>query len=350
MRDAGAGGAEKGKRGGKYGAGRAVTMAAVGRIAGVSQVTVSRALSDPSKVSPETLRRIREAVEVTGFVPNALAGALASARSHLISALVPSITNIVYSSMMKTFTEKMRRQGYQILMSETGFDLAEEEALVAAHLSRRPDALLLTGIHHSSQTRKMLLAAQIPVVEVWDITESPIDICVGFNHVEAGRAAADFLVGAGYGRFGSVSAGDERALRRKDAFAAEIRRRTGADVAEVNFAGPASLAHGREALRRLIDEQGFDGGAIFCSSDLLAHGILIEAQTRGLAIPDRLAVMGFGDQDYAAHVVPALSTVRVDRAALGTNAARAVLARLDGGGAVLGIHDLGFEIVQRQSA
>lgn len=342
--------AGKGRRGGKPGAGRAVTMAAVGRIAGVSQVTVSRALSDPSKVSPETLHRIREAIEITGFVPNALAGALASARSHLISALVPSITNIVYASMIQSFTGQMRAQGYQILMSETGFELAEEEALVAAHLSRRPDALLLTGIHHSPQTRKMLLAARIPVVEVWDITESPIDICVGFNHVESGRIAADFLLDAGYGRFASVSAGDERALRRKDAFAAEIRRRTGNGVAEVNWGGPASLALGREALRRLIGEQGFDGGAIFCSSDLLAQGVMIEAGVQGLVIPDRLAVMGFGDQDYAAHLVPALTTIHVDRAALGAAAARAILSRLDGREDVPAIHDLGFEIIRRQSA
>ena len=332
-------------------AGRAVTMAAVGRLAGVSQVTVSRALSDPSKVSPKTLERIREAIELTGFVPNALAGALASSRSKLISALVPSITNIVYASMIKAFSDGMRDHGYQILLSETGFDLEEEESLISTHLSRRPDAMLLVGIHHTAQARRMLLGAGIPVVEVWDISDSPIDLCVGFSHVEAGRAVADFAIEAGYTAAGTVSAGDERALRRKDAFAQRFTQRSGASVSEVTFDGPASLARGREGLARLVGDQGFDGGVIFCSSDLLAHGVIIEAGARALAVPKQIAIVGFGDQDFAAHAMPSITTVRVDREALGIAAARAILSRFDGEGAAASpISDIGFEIVRRDSA
>jgi LacI family gluconate utilization system Gnt-I transcriptional repressor len=329
---------------------RGVTMAAVGRLAGVSQVTVSRALSDPSKVSPETLRRIREAIEVTGYVPNAVAGALASRRSKLITALVPSITNIVYSSMIQTFTGELRAQDYQILMSETGFDPKVEEAAVATHLSRRPDAVLLTGIHHSPQTRRMLLAAEIPVVELWDITDTPIDLCVGFSHVESGRAVAGFCREAGYERAATVSAGDERAIRRKDAFVREFGRPAEEAVPEVTYAGSASLVRGREALARLVDESGFRDGVVVCSSDLLAHGVVIEAAARGLAVPGEIAVVGFGDQDYAAHIVPSLTTVRVDRGALGRVAAQAILARIEGGETPPAVTDLGFEIIRRDSA
>ncbi|MEH6726095.1 MAG: LacI family DNA-binding transcriptional regulator, partial [Hyphomicrobiales bacterium] len=152
----------RGARGGQA-SGR-VTMATVGRIAGVSQVTVSRALSDPSKVSALTLKKIEDAIKATGFVPNAIAGALASQQSHLISALIPSLTNVVYSSVVKSFSQRMREFGYQILLSETGFDLTEEEVFVSGHLSRQPDAVLLTGIQHSAQTRRMLLGAGIPIV------------------------------------------------------------------------------------------------------------------------------------------------------------------------------------------
>lgn len=324
-------------------------METVGRMAGVSQVTVSRALSDPSKVSPATLKRIQEAIAVTGFVPNALAGALASRKSKLISALVPSITNIVYSAMVKAFSDRMRGHGYQILLSETGFDPDEEERLISTHLSRRPDAIMLTGIHHTAQARKMLLGTGIPVVELWDITDTPIDLCVGFSHIGAGRAVAEFAIGAGYRNAGTVSAGDERALRRKDAFAAEFLKAAGSPVAEVNFEGPASLARGREGLRLLLEEKGFDRGVIFCSSDLLAHGVLIEAAARGLRVPDHIAVVGFGDQDFAQHVAPSLTTVRVDRASLGMAAADAILARFEGG-ETPAVTDLGFEIIRRESA
>jgi LacI family gluconate utilization system Gnt-I transcriptional repressor len=310
---------------------------------------VSRALSEPSKVSPETLRRIQDAIRVTGFVPNALAGALASQRSMMVSALVPSISNIVYASTIASFNERMRARGYQILLSETGFDPGDEEAFIATHLSRRPDAMLLTGIHHSAHARRMLLAAEIPVVEVWDISTTPIDICVGFSHVEAGRAAADFAVDAGYRRGACVSAGDERARRRQQAFSERFERRSGHAVRTAAFDAPATLANGRAGLSRLL-EGGFSGGVVFCSSDLLAHGVMIEAHARGLAVPGEVAVIGFGDQDYAAAVEPALTTVRVDREALGAAAAEAILSRFRGGGQGESVIDIGFAVMRRGSA
>ena len=330
--------------------GRGVTMAAVGRLAGVSQVTVSRALSDPSKVSPDTLERIREAIALTGFVPNALAGALASRRSRLVTALVPSITNTVYSALVQSFTRELGGRNYQILMSETGLDPKVEEAAIAAHLARRPDAMLLTGIHHTAQARRMLLAAGIPVVEMWDVTDTPIDLCIGFSHGEAGRAMAEYCLAAGYRQAATVSAGDERALRRKEGFVRGFRRQAPGPIPDVTFDGEASLARGREALARLIDGQGFTTGVIACSSDLLAHGILIEARARRLAVPVQVAVIGFGDQDYAAHLLPALTSVRVDRQVLGRIAAEAILARIEGGAPPPAVTDLGFEIIRRQSA
>jgi LacI family gluconate utilization system Gnt-I transcriptional repressor len=330
--------------------GRAVTMATIGRLAGVSQVTVSRAISDPSKVSPATLARIREAIRITGFVPNALAGALASRKSRLVSALVPSITNLVYAAMIKSFNDGMRARGYQILLSETGFDPLDEEALISTHLSRRPDAILLTGIHHSAQSRQMLLAAGIPVVEFWDITATPIDRCVGFSHVEAGRAVADFAIAAGYLRAGTISAGDERARRRRTAFVEPFEAHGRMSVALCEYDGPARQAGGRQGLARLLASGGVEGGLVFCSSDLLAHGVSVEAQVRGLSLPRDLAVVGFGDQDFAAHLAPSLTTVRVDREALGLRAAEALLDRLEGAGAMAPVTDLGFEMIRRDSA
>jgi LacI family gluconate utilization system Gnt-I transcriptional repressor len=327
-----------------------VTMAAVGRMAGVSQVTVSRALSHPDKVSADTLRRINEAIKVTGFVPNALAGALASKKSRLISALIPSLTNVVYSSFITAFSERLRENGYQILLSETGFEHSAEEALVATHLSRRPDAILLTGIHHSAQARRMLLGAGIPIVEVWDITDSPVEMCVGFDHVEAGRRAADFLFEQGNAQAATITAQDERARRRQSAFAEQFMRRSGAGVMDANTGGAASIRAGRRALSDLIECQGVTSGAIFCSSDLLAQGALIEAQARGISVPDELAIMGFGDQDFAQDLEPALTTVAIDRRRLGHEAADSLLARIDGTGQPVSVNNIGFKIVGRASA
>ena len=327
-----------------------VTMQAVGRMAGVSQVTVSRALSDPEKVSPETLRRIREAIEITGFVPNAVAGALASNRSKLISALVPSITNITYTAFIEEFSDRMREHGYQVLLSGYGFDQEEEQAAISSHLSRRPDAMLLTGINHTPPARRMLLGADIPVVEIWDLSESPIDLCVGFSHQDAGREVAEFAIGARYDHACCISANDDRALRRANAFAESFERKSGNTVGMVTLPSQASLAGGRKALAQLLKKPSEKLGVVFCSSDLIAQGVLIEAQTRGLRIPQDLAVIGFGDQDFAAHLEPALTSVRVDRAKMGQDAADALLDRIARRAIKQTTIDLGFSIIQRASA
>ena len=328
-----------------------VTMATVGRIAGVSQVTVSRALSDPSKVSPQTLARIQDAIRATGFVPNALAGALASRKSKLIAALVPSFTNIVYSSLLHGFSEIMRQNGYQIMLSETGHDPDREQALIETHLSRRPDGVLLTGVHHSPGARRMLIGSGVPVVEVWDLSETPIDCCVGFSHSATGQAAADFAILAGYRRAATVTAGDARAGRRRDAFAGRFAQATGTEVTRLDYPpGTATLAQGRAALADLIDRQGFLDGVVHCSSDQFAQGVLTEALARGLSVPGQIAVIGFGDQDFAAHTEPALTTIRVDRAELGKAAATALLRRFQGDPDPESVIDVGFHLIRRASA
>ncbi len=330
--------------------GRRVTMAAVGRLAGVTQGTVSRALSDPSRVSPATMARIQDAIRITGFVPNAAAGALASRRSMLIGALVPSITNVMYTTMFRAFSERMQEKGYQFLLTETGLDPVGEESKIALHMSRQPDAIMLTGIHHTPTVRRTLLAAELPVVELWDITDTPIDICVGFSHPKTGRAVADFVADQGYRQTAMIHAGDARALRRMAGFAERIAELGGPPPFEINLHQPASFPLGREGLSRLLAETGFDGGLIQCSSDLLAHGVIVEAQARGLNVPQDIAVTGFGDQDFAAAVEPGITTIRIDYDGLGQCAADTLLMRLRGETPERLVHDVGFEIVRRGSA
>lgn len=326
-----------------------VTMTMVARMAGVTQSTVSRAFNHPERLSPETLARVMEAVRITGYVPNMVAGGLASSRSGILAAIVPSMTNIIYSALVQTFAALMRDRGYQVMLMESGFGPEEEERQVRLALARRAEGVLLTGVHHSDACRRMLLRAGTPVVEVWDLSETPIDICAGFSHSAAGRAAARWLTARGYDDFAVVSADDARALRRCAAFRDEVAPRP---VREVVFPGAASIGHGRRALSDLVAD-GFLAGAgraIFCSSDVLAQGILIEAQARGIRVPQDLGLMGFGDQDFAADLHPALTTVRVDRATLGARAAEALIARIGGHSAPARRIDVGFHVVERASA
>jgi len=82
----------------------------------------------------------------------------------------------------------------------------------------------------------------------------------------------------------------------------------------------------------------------------LAQGALAEAQSRQIVIPEQLALIGFGDQPYAAYTYPALSTVRFDRTKIGECAAEALLARIEGKTVKENVIDVGFEIVERETS
>ena len=152
----------------------------------------------------------------------------------------------------------------------------------------------------------------------------------------------------GYRRFAAIGADDERAKIRWKSYLTALTELGVADVASIITPAPANLWMGRDGLSRLLAD-GFIHGAIFCSSNCLAHGVLVEAQARGLSVPGDVAVVGFGDLDFAAFTVPALTTVRIDRFAIGRLAAEALLSRLAGEPVGEKVVDVGFQIVERGS-
>jgi LacI family gluconate utilization system Gnt-I transcriptional repressor len=325
-----------------------VTLFHVAKLAGVSPITVSRALNHPDKVAPKTLEKVRKAISLTGYVPNLLAGGLASRRSRLIAAIVPFLANSVYAETIKFFSEKMRDAGYQVLLGESGFDEEQEESLISTILRSRPDGVFLTGLNHTSQTKRLLLTANIPIVETWDITPTPLDVVIGFSHRSIGQAVAHYLLAKKYERIGILSADDHRARLRQEAFLAALEEngQTGAAISTVPV--PTTFLAGRVGMARLLDG-GFIDGAVFCSSDTLAQGALAEIQSRGLAIPGQIALVGFGDQAYAAHTFPPLTTIKFDRALIGQKAAEALLARFQSKPFEQKVIDVGFQLIERQT-
>lgn len=312
-------------------------------------MTVSRALNTPERVSPEVLARVTAAVRRSGYVPNRVAGGLASARSRLVAAVVPTLSGPVFLDTVQALTAALADAGYQLMLGQSGYTDSREDALLEAIIGRRPDGVVLTGILHSAEGRRRLLAANIPVVETWDLTPTPIDMLVGFSHERIGQAVAAFLHGRGRRRLAVVAGDDDRARRRLAAFREAARGLGLADVEPVTVPAPTTLRSGRDALGQLLARPG-GVDAVFCSSDLLALGVLTEARARGLNVPSRLAVVGFGDNEFVADLEPALTTVRIDGAAIGRQAARFVIDRAEGRTVAERIVDLGFSIVERASA
>jgi LacI family gluconate utilization system Gnt-I transcriptional repressor len=255
----------------------------------------------------------------------------------------------MFAGLVQTFADSVRQAGYEVMLSLSGY--GDNEAQVRALLGRRPDALLITGAAHSKVTRQMLSEAQIPIVEIWDVSDNPIDMLVGFDHAEVGQAVAGFFQDKGHERYAVFSAGDPRALIRTNGFTAAIRRAGGIVLAEPVLPAPSTITAGREALRALLPMLDRPV-ALFCSSDLLAFGAITEARLHGVAVPDRLAVCGFGNFELSAMSEPAFTTVNVEGAQIGRTAAELLLARLVGGGqpdVESRIH-VPFRIVERASS
>jgi LacI family gluconate utilization system Gnt-I transcriptional repressor len=326
-----------------------ITLRELAQMVGVTKVTISRALNTPERVSPETLRKIQEAVRQTGYVPNLVAGSLASNRSRLVMALVPSLAGSVFQETTEAMTTALAEAGYQLLIGQSGYDKAREDALIDAVIGRRPAGIVLTGVMHSPVSRERLRGAGVPVVETWDLTDTPIDMLVGFSHTEVGQAAARYLHGRGARHAAVITPGDARALVRSAAFGREMEALCKRPVPIYPMPSPTHLGNGREAMSLLLREHP-ETDAVFCGADSLALGALIEARSRGLAVPGQLKVLGYGDQNFAPHTDPPLSTMRIDGTQIGKLAAGMLVDRIEGRAVAQKSVDVGFELIERGSA
>ena len=325
-------------------------MQDVARLAGVSVITVSRVLREPGKVAEDTRARVLAAIEAIGYVPNLVARSLKSRRSGVIAAVIPSVTHSIVAEVVRGMTEVLNGEGLHLLLADSGFSPDEEEALVAAFLARRPDAMYLTGTTHTAGTRRMLDAARIPVVETGTLTDTPIDMVVGYSNFDAARAMTRALVASGRRRIGYAGQrGREYIDRVCDRHAGHCRALRDARMplrATLQAEADLSYRGGAAGLAQLLShEPRID--AVFCTSDVIAIGVLFECQRRGIRVPQDIAITGMDDQEIASQCVPALTTIRMPRYEMGRRAAAMLCRRLAGETIRAKRVDLGFEVVRR---
>jgi len=327
----------------------AITLHDVARLAGVSPITASRAINKPEQVSPELLKRVEDAVARTGYVPNRMAGGLASSRSKLIAAVVPSTVISVFNETIEALNNTLFDAGYQLMLGQSAYSSAREELLLDSVIGRRPDGIFLTGVMQPGKGRTRLMASGIPVVETWDLTPTPIDMLIGFSHTDIGLSVAKYLMSKGRNRFAIIRAEDERADRRTAAFNAAIADAGFPKPYVVNVGDQRSIRSGRDAMSQIL-KNAPQTDAIFCSSDLLALGVLTEARAQKIDVPNKMAVMGFGDVPFVADMLPSLTTVRINGGKIGQLAAQYLMDRAEGREVSEPIVNVGFSIIERDTA
>ncbi|ALA18335.1 MULTISPECIES: LacI family DNA-binding transcriptional regulator [unclassified Chelatococcus] len=331
-------------------------LAEVAARAGVSESTVSRVLRNIGPIAEATRVAVLKAAEELGYVPNRLAGALASTGSALVGVVVPSLDNIVFAEVLRGVTERLEEAGLQAVIGVTGYDLAREERIVSALLAWRPRGIVIAGIDHTPRLRDLLAANGTAVVEMMDIdgAEPALDRRVGLSHGAAGAAMAAHLIARGHRRFGYVGhdiSRDIRARKRLDGFAAELARRGAALVAEEMVAGPSSVTAGRAGLAALLAAHR-DLDAVYFSNDDMAVGGYFHCEANGIRMPDDLAIAGFNGLDIGQELPRRLTTVRSPRYRIGQLAAEQVLTRQDAAEdmAKPATIDVGFELIAGETA
>jgi LacI family transcriptional regulator, gluconate utilization system Gnt-I transcriptional repressor len=309
-----------------------LTMQKIAKLAGVSAMTVSRALKSDASILPETRRRILEIVGRSGYVPDATARMFASRRSGFIAALVPSLNNWNFAETVRGLADALAPIGLQLLLGDTAYSPAREEGLIGALLQRRPEAIVLTGGVHSAGARRMLAKSGVPIVETWDLPKAPLDHVVGFSNEEAGAMMTRYLYKRGRRQIafiGGASPLDTRGVERRLGYARAARRLGLAGNRIVTLGvPPVSMSHGAEALGLLLN-QWPEVDAVLCVSDLSAFGAVSECLRRGVDVPGRIAIAGFGDFDVAQCCHPRLTTISIDCHAIGRRAGEIVLSALD---------------------
>ena len=263
-------------------------MQTIAELAGVSAMTVSRALKADALVARETRERVLAVVRRTGYLPDATARVFATRRSGFVAVLMPALNHSNFADTLHGMSEVFDAAGLQILLGDTRYMLSREESLIAALLQRRPEAIVLTGGVHTARSRAMLANAGIPIVETWDLPTEPLGSVVGFSNREAGAAMARYLHARGRRRIGYIGGAtnrDARGAQRRSGFLAAMRE-LGLPRGRTVGVGkpPSSMSQGAEGLELMLS-QWPDTDAIVCVSDLLAFGVLSECQRRGIEVP-----------------------------------------------------------------
>jgi LacI family gluconate utilization system Gnt-I transcriptional repressor len=326
-------------------------MRDVARVARVSAMTVSRALKEPDRVSPEVRQRVAAAVRAVGYVPNRLAGSLSSSRSSVVGLVVPNIENSLFASTIQGISDVLRRHDHQLMIADSGYGAEAEEAAIRAFLGQRVAGLILHDTTHTPEAVAMLRRSGVPVVENGTLTPRPLDMVVSYSNHDAARAMTRHLVRLGYRRIGFVSlpaAGNERSRDRQRGHRAALEEAGRPFDPRLLLEMPPGLASGVEALLRLL-EGGGDPDAIFFAGDVLAIGAILECARRGWQVPDKVAIAAFDNIDLLGHLVPPVTTLRLPRLEIGRRSAEVLLDRIQGRATGPVSVDLRFEIIHRAS-
>jgi LacI family gluconate utilization system Gnt-I transcriptional repressor len=332
--------------------GKSATIRDVAKAAGVSPITASRAMQGSDLVRPGTREKVVQAARKLDYIPNLAAGTLSTNASHLVAVILPNMSNSIFADTLQSISDNLRNSGYQLLVGYSDNSPDLEESLVRTFLSRRVDAIVLTGHVHNAQTHALLRRADVPIVEMWSLSNEPLGTCVGISNFDAAYSMTRYLLSKRHrniGFIGGLLTNNDRTQSRLDGYRSALQDSGVAIDPNLIKEVPFEFEDGSRAMRELISLQ-VTLDAVFAASDILALGALLECNRQNLAVPGDMAVAGFDDERLASLIKPSLTTIGVPRRAIGEKVASVVLAALNGQNENQTVFDMGFTLVERESA
>ena len=308
---------------------RPLTLREVSEASGVSEMTVSRVLRNRGDVSEATRKKVLAAAKELGYVPNKIAGALASQRVNLVGVIIPSLSNMVFPTVMTGISEALEDTDLQPVVGVTDYLPEKEERVLYEMLSWRPSGVIIAGLEHSDASRAMLENAGIPVVEIMDVDGTPIDAMVGISHRRAGRQMAEAIIKAGYKRIGFLGTKmplDHRARKRFEGFTQALAK-SGIEIADQEFySGGSALAKGREMTEAMLKRTP-DLDFLYFSNDMIGAGGLLYLLEAGIDVPGQIGLAGFNGVELLEGLPRQLATMDACRLEIGRKAAQIIADR-----------------------
>lgn len=329
-----------------------VRLQEVAEAAGVSTITVSRCMSNPTRVSKKTLEHVLKVASRLGYIPNRLASSLASAKTRVVGIVVPTIANPIHGVIMQGVADLLEPAGYQILLGNSHFSKRNEEELVRTLLGHRVDGIFLTGKDHSQECIDMLVRAGTPVVEMFDYNPTPIDVSVGSSNFDAGASLAQYMMARGRQHFafvGHTGLDDSRMMARLEGLRAVCREAGIGAPLHYEISTDPGTPSGGEVVGAILRESPETDAILFAGHQVAVSAIQYALDLK-IAVPGRVAIAGFGDTPIAQWIRPSLTTVRFPNRETGVEAGRMMLERLAGHIPQQRAVRLGFEILSRESA
>ncbi len=308
-------------------------VSAVAEATGVSIMTVSRAMRGVEGVSADKRAEILHMAKTMGYRPNRSAASLATSQSTLIGISLPTLFNEVFADILDGMRRTFELAGFDIVLENSDYDPQREANWVERILDWHPAAVVLSGVDHAKSVREHLRQAATPTLEIWDICNDPIDICVGMDHEAAGRLLGRHLLQLGYRKpaFVGVEAGrDQRAEKRLNGLQSVFSEGGGHAVSVIRSQRHASFEAGMIGTLSILQTPAPRPDCICYLNDHMAFGGLTTCERHGLDVPGDIGIAGFNNLGINAVLAKPLTTVVTPRLLMGSLGAQQLVARIRG--------------------